>query len=420
MLGLVALLFGCQPDGVGPSDSGKGKSFDGLVGEDHPVLDTVCKYSDSVFFRSVATTNLNTNNYAAGSVVSTGVTWGAVTPTTYTYPASFYVNKCLDPDPNGPSVPGPLGYVQGNIIPCPSQMMKWGHLVMYNGYLYGSQDTTHWLDVDFSLAVGFLCDLNNWDFAISNTITIDPVTGAPNTQSSDWSTLAVNPARNQWKVAINVDSLPPNCFDLACRMSVFRLKSNGSPNENFRTTLWAINEEWDNPASEGKSNNEFAIHYCPFGCLEGPAVVPPRLDSTCVNFQVGVPGLPNCVTLNADTAGTGVTYLWSTGATTQSISVCPTATTNYSVTISVGPRVVKIKKFSVKYSNIRCGNPNQPQHKVLVCHVPPGNPNNSHTICIDWNGVPAHVARFRSPGSNPNQGHDSGCEIGRCGGNLCQ
>ena len=34
------------------------------------------------------------------------------------------------------------------------------------------------------------------------------------------------------------------------------------------------------------------------------------------------------------------------------------------------------------------GNPD----KVLVCHVPPGNPDNAHDICIDDSAVTAHLA----------------------------
>jgi len=51
----------------------------------------------------------------------------------------------------------------------------------------------------------------------------------------------------------------------------------------------------------------------------------------------------------------------------------------------------------------QCG---QNDKKVLVCHVPPGNPGNAHTICISPNGVPAHI--------DPNKGHDSGCSLGPC------
>lgn len=38
-------------------------------------------------------------------------------------------------------------------------------------------------------------------------------------------------------------------------------------------------------------------------------------------------------------------------------------------------------------NNIACGN-----NKVLVCHIPPGNPANAHTLCISQNAVAAHLA----------------------------
>ena len=31
-------------------------------------------------------------------------------------------------------------------------------------------------------------------------------------------------------------------------------------------------------------------------------------------------------------------------------------------------------------------------HKVLVCHVPPGNEDNAHEILVDQHSVPAHLA----------------------------
>ena len=35
---------------------------------------------------------------------------------------------------------------------------------------------------------------------------------------------------------------------------------------------------------------------------------------------------------------------------------------------------------------------NQYGHKVLICHIPPGNPQNAHTISVDQSAVPAHLA----------------------------
>jgi hypothetical protein len=46
---------------------------------------------------------------------------------------------------------------------------------------------------------------------------------------------------------------------------------------------------------------------------------------------------------------------------------------------------------------------------VLVCHVPPGNPDNAHTICISPNAVPAHLAHgdYLGPCNNGKSGIDA-------------
>lgn len=49
-----------------------------------------------------------------------------------------------------------------------------------------------------------------------------------------------------------------------------------------------------------------------------------------------------------------------------------------------------------------CGNNGK---KVLVCHIPPGNPANAHTICISHNAVQAHL--------------NHGCYVGACNTEVC-
>jgi hypothetical protein len=39
------------------------------------------------------------------------------------------------------------------------------------------------------------------------------------------------------------------------------------------------------------------------------------------------------------------------------------------------------------------------QGKVDVCHIPPGNPDNAHTINVSVNAVPAHLAHGDHLGS---------------------
>lgn len=40
-----------------------------------------------------------------------------------------------------------------------------------------------------------------------------------------------------------------------------------------------------------------------------------------------------------------------------------------------------------------CGN-----KKVLICHVPPGNPAAAHTLCISENAIPAHLEHSAETG----------------------
>lgn len=74
-------------------------------------------------------------------------------------------------------------------------------------------------------------------------------------------------------------------------------------------------------------------------------------------------------------------YLWSTNDTTQSITVSPTVTTHYSVTVTDGENCTAIDSVTVNVIDIRCGNYNR---KVYICH-------NNHIICVDVNSVPAHL-----------------------------
>jgi hypothetical protein len=44
----------------------------------------------------------------------------------------------------------------------------------------------------------------------------------------------------------------------------------------------------------------------------------------------------------------------------------------------------------------------QYQEKVVICHIPPGEPENAHTISVSPNAVPAHLAHGDSLGPCPN------------------
>jgi len=42
-------------------------------------------------------------------------------------------------------------------------------------------------------------------------------------------------------------------------------------------------------------------------------------------------------------------------------------------------------------AEIRACTPAEETHKTTICHIPPGNPANAHTLCIGNQAVPAHL-----------------------------
>jgi hypothetical protein len=42
-------------------------------------------------------------------------------------------------------------------------------------------------------------------------------------------------------------------------------------------------------------------------------------------------------------------------------------------------------------AEIRACTPAEETHKTTICHLPPGNPSNEHTLCVGTPAVPAHL-----------------------------
>jgi hypothetical protein len=100
---------------------------------------------------------------------------------------------------------------------------------------------------------------------------------------------------------------------------------------------------------------------------------------------IGYPGNP--VILTADASG-AVSYLWSTGASTQSISL--TQGGIYTVTATDANGCTGVATDTVPAAvNVSCGHNGD---KVILCHVPPGNPGNPQTICVAASAIPSHLA----------------------------
>ncbi len=308
--GLV--LFGCQPDNVDPSGTSAGnKKVAGAFDHQHMMLDSICNRTDSLYFKS-----------------TTG---------------GFYIDKCIG--------------AGGTVVACSGPQQKWGSLVMYNGHESSTGSPIEWLELDFTLSTGWMCEYTDWGFLPINSVVVAPNADAPS-PNNDWSAAAVSPARNQWKISIPVDSLSARQFDMACRMNVLRLRINGSPNIPTRTVLWAMNNRWNDQNCQFASNSEFATRYNAGSCL--PQQCPPAIISTsCQTVYTGItcPGNTlNTATLAADSTGAGAnaTYTWSNGATSKNVNVTPSATTAYNVTVSNGTCGVRVITHTVNVVDASC------------------------------------------------------------------
>jgi hypothetical protein len=111
---------------------------------------------------------------------------------------------------------------------------------------------------------------------------------------------------------------------------------------------------------------------------------------TCVTVYNGY-GPAACTTITATVSGgtEPYTYVWSNGATTDAITVCPGSTTDYYVTATDVNGCVEVSAaVHVIVVDVHCGNNGT---KVSICHIPPGNPSNSQTLCVAASSVAAHL-----------------------------
>jgi hypothetical protein len=102
----------------------------------------------------------------------------------------------------------------------------------------------------------------------------------------------------------------------------------------------------------------------------------------------------NCTTLSWSGVSGGTapyTIWWSTGQTSQTITVCPVVTTVYTVTIKDANNCTFSDQVKVCVSDIRCGNDNNPGKKVWICHNTGSSSNPRISLCVDTSAVQAHL-----------------------------
>jgi hypothetical protein len=118
-------------------------------------------------------------------------------------------------------------------------------------------------------------------------------------------------------------------------------------------------------------------------------------------------GPMECADLSASSnGGTGsVSYSWTStasgGGMGSTLTACPTSNEVYTVTATDANGCQATDELSICVVDVHCEAGTSGIMKVEMCQVPPGNPGNAQTICIDASAVPAHLA--------------IGCQLGACG-----
>jgi len=106
---------------------------------------------------------------------------------------------------------------------------------------------------------------------------------------------------------------------------------------------------------------------------------------------------PHSATLNANVTGGNGSYTYAWTGSYLSCSTCPgptftpTAPGTYTISVTASAIGQGSTTCSITFCVQDVIDPDN-SNKVLLCHVPPGNPANAHTISISANAVPAHLA----------------------------
>jgi hypothetical protein len=199
----------------------------------------------------------------------------------------------------------------------------------------------------------------------------------------------------------------------------YNISCNGGDNGSIQVVASGCGNlayNWSNGSTSSSANHLSAGTYSvtvsdDWGCSVTESMTLTEPDPLVVdagNDQVVYYGYTpmSCIDLDATVSGgcAEYDYTWSSGgailSTTENLSDCPTSSGQYDVLVQDQNGCTATDYVSVCVIDVRCYAGNSGIQKVEMCQVPPGNPANAHTICVDESAVPAHLA--------------IGCTLGAC------
>jgi hypothetical protein len=198
-------------------------------------------------------------------------------------------------------------------------------------------------------------------------------------------------------------------FSTACVNGAPVSLNGGTPSGGTYSGPGVSNGSFD-PTSLPSGNYPVTYTYTDaYGCTGSTTAtitvgVPPSVTVTggqsisCKNNTIYVGYGPQYITLTATASSSGLNYQWYKdgilipGATSTTYDA--TGGGMYSVTVTDGNGCssspgASASMITINTIDVRCG---QNLQKVVLCHVPPGNPGNPQTLCIAPSAVPAHLS----------------------------
>ena len=186
----------------------------------------------------------------------------------------------------------------------------------------------------------------------------------------------------------------------------YNISCNGSSDGSITAASNGCNVSyaWSNgatgPVVNGLSAGTYTVVATDlFGCTSSASVTLTEPDPLVVDAganQVVYYGYAPmaCADLSGSATGgcAAYSYAWSSGDNTAASTVCPQVTTDYTLVVTDENGCTASDDVTVCAVNVICYAGNSGNQKVEMCHVPPGNPSNAHTICINASAVPAHLA----------------------------
>jgi hypothetical protein len=228
--------------------------------------------------------------------------------------------------------------------------------------------------------------------------------------------------------AFNLDISKSCNLSLSLNPSVlecgYNISCNGSNDGEVASTVsnycGELTYNWSdgsgNSALSGASAGSYSLFVSDgFGCSANASVVltePNALNVSAGNDQTVYYGYTpqSCADLNGSASGgcSEYSYSWTDGGigifAGEDINVCPSVSSDYTLTVTDQNGCSATDEVHVCVVDVTCFAGNSQNQKVEVCHTPPGNSGNSHTICINESAVAAHLAHGCSLGACDEQG----------------